>query len=244
MDTIIDDALRPLVVALQDLQTCRYVYLSALAILVWAYVLTFEEERRCMWGTRLRLLQALFYTNRYLPIAFQVFNVVGDANAANTSAAATQWTIAAAIVTYRVWALYQANRLVKTFIIVLWGVATCGVIVLSVISLLGHPFVSDLPFGLRVCYPAKPLELTWAPFLPPLIFDAVAFTLALCKLVQHNAFMSTLRDSQVNRQIYNVMARDSTLYFVVILATNLVNVLLEAPFARVGAYSLLRIQPC
>ncbi|KZV87841.1 hypothetical protein EXIGLDRAFT_697218 [Exidia glandulosa HHB12029] len=69
-------ALQPVIVGLDDLQSSKYVYGASLTILLWDYVLTFEEERNTIWAKRLSLLQILFYLNRYITIAYQLFNVI------------------------------------------------------------------------------------------------------------------------------------------------------------------------
>ncbi|KAH9887025.1 hypothetical protein C8Q73DRAFT_795048 [Cubamyces lactineus] len=47
-----------------------YLEIGCVGIIIYEYMLTFEMERRVIWGRRLTLPGALFYLNRYLLLAF------------------------------------------------------------------------------------------------------------------------------------------------------------------------------
>ncbi|KZV90330.1 hypothetical protein EXIGLDRAFT_837862 [Exidia glandulosa HHB12029] len=241
-------ALSELAVGLGDLQISKYIYGSALTILAWEWCLTVEQERQTFWRRRANLLPVLFYLNRYATIAFTLFNVIsfhlpphlltdavreGWLHISLSAQAAAQWFVSSAIVTYRVQALYQSNRVIKIGIVVAWALANVSVLVLTIVSLLPDKVVADLPFGLKACHSNVHLPLIFTPFLPGLVYDMLAFALAVWKLFSHASSTSrALPQSSTNRRVYSVMAFDSALYFVVMWAATLVNVCLQLPFSR------------
>ncbi|KZV87621.1 hypothetical protein EXIGLDRAFT_752146 [Exidia glandulosa HHB12029] len=239
-NTSLESELAPIMVGIQDLQSTKYVWVSALAILLYEYLITFEDERRWVWGRRVGGLQILFYLNRYLPIVWQIVNVVcfslpGRFLTDQVSTAwllifvqigmASQWSVAGLIVTYRVWALYQNSRVVKLGIVMAWVCANIGMIVFAVVSLSPDEVVAELApsiIGRKICHGTKPLPLVILPALPTLIFDLIAFCLALWKLAQHSLLLRKLLgkgDGGVNTRVYHAMALDTTMYFVVMLAS-------------------------
>ncbi|KZV99381.1 hypothetical protein EXIGLDRAFT_234341 [Exidia glandulosa HHB12029] len=225
-------ALQALVTGLQDGRICNYVAISGLTILVWDYLCTVDQERECMWGKRLGLLQCLFYANRYLPIAYQIVNVICFNLPARylTDAVSTGWlevflqiqvisqySIAAAIVAYRIWALYQTNRVVRIGIVCAWLASTVGITTLLIVSVVPDKVVAELPFGLRGCHGVVALPLLYTAAMPSLLFDSLAFVLALWKLLKQQSFISSMRGrtTNANALVYEVMLLDTTLYFVV-----------------------------
>ncbi|KZV90696.1 hypothetical protein EXIGLDRAFT_720135 [Exidia glandulosa HHB12029] len=236
----IENELSPIFVGMRDNQTTKYVWVSALAILLYEYALTFEDERRWIWGRRFGGLQALFYLNRYLPIIYQIINIVcfslpGSSLTDTLCTAwllifvqiemATQWSVAGLIVTYRVWALYQNTRAVKVGIAVAWVSANVAMVILAVISLTPDHVVAELAPGIigrRICHGTEPLPLVILPALPTLLFDLLAFGLALWKLAQHSLLLRRLLgrgDAGIHTRVYRAMALDTTMYFVVMLAS-------------------------
>ncbi|KAH7104841.1 hypothetical protein BKA62DRAFT_426936 [Auriculariales sp. MPI-PUGE-AT-0066] len=55
----------------------RYTALSAIALLVYDYILTVSDEIRFVWRTRMGWPDLLFFMNRYLPIIALCFNATG-----------------------------------------------------------------------------------------------------------------------------------------------------------------------
>ncbi|KZV98252.1 hypothetical protein EXIGLDRAFT_763737 [Exidia glandulosa HHB12029] len=253
------DAFRAVVAGLaqglQDLQLTKYIYGSALTILVWDWCLTFEDERETIWRKRTNLLQVLYYLNRYGTFVFTVFNVISvnlpsrlvtDARYILTSHScegwlhvslsaqtAAQWLVTSAIVTYRVRALYQSNRMMKVGIVVVWALTNIGIIVLTIVNLIPDKIVAELPFGLRACHSIVDVPLIFTPFLPGLAYDILAFSLALWKIYDHASTTSTAsRNTGAGRSVYSLMAFDSALYFVIMSAATLVNIFIQLPFTR------------
>ncbi|KZV90333.1 hypothetical protein EXIGLDRAFT_770901 [Exidia glandulosa HHB12029] len=258
-------AIAPLIVGLGDLQISKYIFCSALTILLWDWCLTVEDERQTIWKRRVNLLQALFYLNRYGAILMTAFNVAsfllpphlltdatqeqrylarpdyetavsdGWLHISLSAQIAAQWLCASAIVTYRVRALFQSNRLINIGIVVAWAMANTGVITLATLALLPDKVVAELPFGLKVCHSTVDIPLIWTPFIPALVFDMLAFGLAVWKLFNHASSTSRLGvmgGSKSNANIYKVMAFDSAMYFIVMWAATFVNVFIQLPITR------------
>ncbi|KZW01158.1 hypothetical protein EXIGLDRAFT_761166 [Exidia glandulosa HHB12029] len=59
MSTELETLLAPIFQGIQDLQTTKYVWVSALAILVFDCIIKFEDERRWIWSRKLSGLQVL-----------------------------------------------------------------------------------------------------------------------------------------------------------------------------------------
>ncbi|KZV81386.1 hypothetical protein EXIGLDRAFT_779739 [Exidia glandulosa HHB12029] len=109
-------------------------------------------------------------------------------------------------------------------------------IALSVVGLLPDKVVAELPFGitLKACVSIKDIPLIFSPFIPVLAFDVTAFALAVWRLLEHSSTVSRflIRPADYGQRVYSVMAIDSLLYFVVMWATTLVDLLLQLPFSR------------
>jgi|SRR6188768_4509974 len=62
-------------------QAWHYTAFAAITVLVWDYLLTFNDELNFFWRGRKSWPAALFFLNRYLPILAMGFNAVGTSSA-------------------------------------------------------------------------------------------------------------------------------------------------------------------
>ncbi|KAH7096761.1 hypothetical protein BKA62DRAFT_718626 [Auriculariales sp. MPI-PUGE-AT-0066] len=215
---------------------------AALALIVYDYILTFDEERQYVWGRRLSVLQILFFLNRYPPVAFQLANLVlfhlppsaltdqlqvlcqSFQLGAIPAQVEIQWSVAAAIVGHRLMALYADNVRVKVLIFVVWFAAVVALMIINIIILPKHGAkASGLPFGMHLCHPTTQSLNAWIPSTPAVTFDLFAFLLALFKLIQHRRAATRMHTAAgASVRIYDSMAIGSTLYFLVILTGHIV----------------------
>ncbi|KZV87611.1 hypothetical protein EXIGLDRAFT_773468 [Exidia glandulosa HHB12029] len=94
--------------------------------------------------------------------------------------------------------------------------------------------VADFPgLTFKACHGTKTsLRLFFLPTLPGLLFDTLVSVLGLWKLLHQAVF---LRNTYaVNRNVYQVMTTDASLYFVVMLAVVVVDMIMQTSAARIS----------
>ncbi|KAJ7101344.1 hypothetical protein B0H15DRAFT_796166 [Mycena belliarum] len=201
------------------------------ALLFYDYFLTLEWEVSRYWGSRLTVPNALFYLNRYatllgtIPVVIQYFWMAAPTpNKLEYFAVATQ-TLIGIMLIIRTYALYDRDRRVLAFMICV----SAGVIAVGVWSVLGAPDadpgekIDVLPFSLG-CATSVPfsqrigLAAAWAGMG---VFDCTIFFLTVYRA------LSKTRAHGID--LFNVLLRDGSIYFGVIVLSNLSNILTFIP---------------
>jgi len=221
----------------KDLQSVHYTYylwLISFTILYYDYFLTLSWEVDRVWKTSgLSWATAFFYFNRYvcllghIPVIFEYFwstsnprkhEICHDLHNFHQFLAVAIQVVVACMLVMRVYALYGGSRFVLFLYIFVIAVAS----IITAWSLaVGYRIEPqrdvDLPVG---CGPnmthffAVRCAIAWGSML---VFDIIAFSMTVYKSVKLPRLKGT--------NLVSILFRDGAIYFGVIAASNLANIL-------------------
>lgn len=231
----------------------RQLGVSAAALYVWDFVLTFHDEVNILWGTRWTTSRILFFINRYFGLAAIIASTFFDVHTNPVAAichAFTNFDIIGLVLVSnieiillrRLFALYDHKRVVVIPMVVLYIIYACstmGIAIAMSIYAQANEFVF---FG--VCDEAIP---SWfIPFWAPIMaFDFVIMVLAGFKSVQHYCRVPNKKWS--GARFMKTLARDSFVYFACnffnYLAITFVFHLAPPEFFQLGASWTIVIPP-
>ncbi|KAJ7050358.1 hypothetical protein C8F01DRAFT_1264234 [Mycena amicta] len=238
---------------LGDIQTIRFAQLASSAIIIFDHAITLDEEVELIWKSSWSMGKVLFIINRYYTLIsvcvnnyalfspslsdsvsiHQVLALPSPPDSQSYSCLAffrwQGWTgliafmIAEVILQMRLYALYYLNKKVLALMLSLFVLcsATSAAImgtVLNGISSTAHP-IPDVTF----CRPNNVPHYFFAFWLPVLLFESLLCVLALYRGFQ--TFRASVSLYQSGRHLVAILIRDSVLYFLVMFATYLTNLL-------------------
>jgi hypothetical protein len=134
--------------------------------------------------------------------------------------------IAEVILQMRLYALYLLNKKVLAFMIVGFLASSgCAAVILGTV-LSRVTATSELIPGKRFCIPLGISPYFYTFWIPILVFECFLGTLALIRGIQTTRFDHGV--FHFGRDLVNILIRDSVLYFLVIFATYLTNLVVWA----------------
>ncbi|KAJ8508721.1 hypothetical protein ONZ45_g9042 [Pleurotus djamor] len=183
--------------AVRDIETTRYAQLASSMIMIYDHAITFGDEVDLIW-------------NRYYGLASVIMNNYGFFSPHLTDE-------------MRLYALYFLNKkvlavMVSSFII---STALSAVVMGTILS--GITAHAHAVPGVLFCLPNKVGDHFFLFWIPVLCFESLLVGLALFR-----GFQAILSDGSLfrsGRALVNVLIRDSVLYFLVMFATYLTNML-------------------
>ncbi|KAJ7723490.1 hypothetical protein DFH07DRAFT_946507, partial [Mycena maculata] len=212
-------------------------YLSAVSftILFYEYLFTLDWETSRYWGTKINWPTGLFFANRYgtllgnIPIVFQSFwNTPGTPNKIRVCAVLNTYhqffiivmqTIGGVMLILRTYALYERNNRILILMVTV-SAAIVGVVVWS--TLASGKAASNTPA--LPLYIGCTYEITHAQSVGLVIawaslggFDCMIFILTLYRALSRRHL------SRLN--LVTVLIRDGSIYFAVMVVSNLSNIL-------------------
>ncbi|TFY52196.1 hypothetical protein EVG20_g10661 [Dentipellis fragilis] len=224
----------------RELQVNYYLSLIYFTILYYDYLVTFSAEVEYFWlqPRRLNWPSALFFVNRYgallghIPFVIEVFiypiicvplgarQFCSGVHKYHQPYAALLQLVVVALCVIRVSAMYNHNRLVLGYLIILiigCAILSCWVIFAGVhkdpLVLLGHGAAGCNP--LHSQSQSTRLAIAWSGLL---MFDCSVFILTVAKAFQIGR--------QYPGSLIHVLLRDGTLYFAMLFFANLSNILM------------------
>lgn len=209
-----------------DILLVRYATVVTLALLVYDYALTFDEEKRLVWPTRLSLPKVLFLLNRYLPFAGSVgliYVVVLDPFRANNMCRAgflafasilfVNYVIAELILYVRTYAIFGCTRPMLALIVVTLSVIY-GAGIHYTARFFSSVSVVNLPLQPSGCILTFSDQIEWVSFIALICSETFAVSLLVFK---------AFRISQST--IMRMMIRDGVAYYIFILCTSIANLI-------------------
>ncbi|KAJ8088591.1 hypothetical protein PM082_013834 [Marasmius tenuissimus] len=142
------------------------------------------------------------------------------------------------ILILRLWAIYKRKHIVLWPLLLLW--AACGAASVTVLVMQSDGARgSNVPFpGINVCILTAKLNILWAYWVPFVVFEVVAFCLSAYKtFVHYQASQEYKLAGFRSVSLLMVMFRDSTFYFIIMLAVVLTNALVFR-FGTPGLYDI------
>ncbi|KZT37677.1 hypothetical protein SISSUDRAFT_826443 [Sistotremastrum suecicum HHB10207 ss-3] len=182
-----------------------------------------------MWITKWSIPKVLFVLNRYLASPMLIFNAIA-ASLRFLSAPFcvfylrwltwtiwTQQTVVEAILLCRLWALYQGNKRTMIPLIVLYATGVVAVLVLTLIDYIGESVTIVDAQGLPGCYAASVPKIIAGYWITPVIIEFVMFIMTIIKTFRWISWGGGAPPTLI------LLARDSAIYFAVILVLLLAN---------------------
>jgi len=217
---------------LKSLNADYYLSLVSFSILLYDYCLTFVAEVERCWMGKLNWGTGFFYLNRYLtlfghvPIMMEVFWSTSNPNKVEIChhlqsfhqflAIAIQIVVASMLI-MRIYALYEQSRKVLAFYIFV----ALTIVIGGLWAMLGggneKPRAVQIHVGCGANLSRKKAVRLGACWAGMLLFDSLVFCMTLYKSVV------LPRPNGVN--ILDILFRDGVIYFGVIMASNLANIL-------------------
>ncbi|GBE77637.1 predicted protein [Sparassis crispa] len=204
-----------------NLTTTGRIWYISMVLLLYDYCLTLCDEVHHVWRSRSLRGRLIFFTNRYWPIAFMVFDSVvlrvfqtSDTGVMVNCHFFFQWAVYSPIpssislgiiLISKLHAMYGCNR---TLLAVM-----CTLLVVEIVATAAAGGIAA--YKMRAvtvaahtgCFPGNDYAYDWSFWVPPLGFEAFLFALALWKVVQE------VRDDMQTSRLMVVLLRDSIFYF-------------------------------
>ncbi|KAJ7746155.1 hypothetical protein DFH07DRAFT_832914 [Mycena maculata] len=208
----------------------RYIFLSALVILVYDHILSFPSEVEIIWSSKLRPTSYWFLAVRYLSLVcsatFAVFyftdlgpEVCSKVERVLEALLLLQEGLVELTLALRVFAMYGFNVWVLTAMFIV-GNAAAALGLWTEISL-GDP-QEFAPPGFTGCHTALPKAVairSAAAWEAQLLLDILVFGLTLRRAFVERSVIALVQGSLIER-----MARDGAMYFGIIVLANVANV--------------------
>ncbi|KAJ7624243.1 hypothetical protein DFH06DRAFT_1230052 [Mycena polygramma] len=230
-----------------EINSNYYFNLISFTLLYYEFFITFGAEVSRFWGLPATAINVLFFLNRYgmlfgtIPVVFQYFwttestphklVICGYLHSYHEYFAVVTQIIIGVMLILRTYALYERNRRVLALMVVI----SAGVIAVGAWSVIAGPGGKDgdevpplnIYIGCSVAIPtssAVGLAAAWAGMG---CFDITIFLLTLYRALS--------RQRARGLDLVTVLLRDGSIYFGVIVAANLANILtfvLAGPYTR------------
>ncbi|KAK6966310.1 hypothetical protein R3P38DRAFT_3155561 [Favolaschia claudopus] len=235
-----------------DLSSSHFLGAISFALLFYDYLLTLDLEISRYWGSRFSWPTVLFFINRYgallgnVPVIVQKFWSAPESSALSPHKLTTkehlelyhQWFVITTqiligvMLIFRTYALYERNRTILILMLLVGAgvVAACiwGTIFSGKVRVVLGPG-SEMPVHLGCTYTiidsqTVDLIVAWASMA---IFDSLIFFLTLYKALSQRYLVGV--------QLLHVLLRDGSIYFGVVVVSNLCNIMtfiFGGPFTR------------
>ncbi|TFK22814.1 hypothetical protein FA15DRAFT_757739 [Coprinopsis marcescibilis] len=219
--------------------TSLYIQSASFAMLAYDYVghevLTFSDEVEHIWSYRPSVVSLLFAVNRYgNPLQFfAIFFMFNDPRWSREvcqrhslfkgASSIALIGVTTLLMILRVWALYRNSRLVLAFMLFL---LSCQIALSAAGLNTGFPVIlSNVP--IHGCIHTSRSVLFSAIWICPVITDAVAFVLMLCRKKDYRmARPVSISGVKGSLSLSDTIFRDGTMYFLAVLVSNLTNALI------------------
>ncbi|GLB38914.1 hypothetical protein LshimejAT787_0600760 [Lyophyllum shimeji] len=239
--------------AIHDIQAIRYSHIASGTIILYDHLVTLDDEVELIWKSSWSWGKGLFILNRYYAMISVIVNTYGLFSSRLTNAYSMEdclranllrgfltscfrffhwqgWTgliacmIAEVILQMRLYAMYSLNKKVLAVMGGCFIVATAASAfvlgsVLSKITATAFPLTPNLIF----CVPSNISHQFFVFWIPMLAFETLMCGLALYK--GYETFRTSGSRFRTGRYLVGILIRDSVLYFLVMFATYLTNLL-------------------
>jgi len=221
--------------ALSNIQSIRYSESSS-TLIVWDHLMTIDKEIELIWNAPWSPGKCLFIANRYYSLIIVIFNNYALFTPHLNDSFCLKWyhwqgwtglamcMTAEVILQLRVVALYYTNKKVLLFMLATFLAASAAAAtimgkVLATMTSRSH----DIP-GFPFCVAYDVSDHFYAFWIPIIFFETFLCALALYRGWQNYHIRSRTHFS--GERIFEILVRDSIMYFLVIFATYLVNLIL------------------
>lgn len=224
-----------IITAVKNIQRSRCAELASSAIIVWEHLITLDQEFELIWKANWSAGKCLFLINRYYGLFMVIFNNYGTFATTITNEFCLRWfhwqgwtaliacVIAEVILQIRLYALYYLNRGILLFMVICFMVSTAASAMIMGIILSRITARVDLIPGMTFCGSLDFPSYIFSFWIPMIAFESLLCGMALYRGLQ--PVLSDRSESRSGGHILDILVRDSIIYFLVIFATYLTNML-------------------
>ncbi|KAH8088966.1 hypothetical protein BXZ70DRAFT_1011474 [Cristinia sonorae] len=220
-----------IIAAASAIFTVRYAELGASSIVVYEHLMTLDDEINLIWRSRWSIGKCLFLLNRYSVLSVVIFNnfVLFSPNitdeALNGLTGKVQLGLSPSrLQSLRVYAMYAGNTAV---LILMASTFLAGFItstVLMITAMIKYKAISHPAPDILFCLPVDLPRDFYAFWIPILLSETVLCVLALwCGVQNYLQLRGVQRSAQ---SLIRILIRDSVIYFMVIFAVYLCNLII------------------
>ncbi|KAH8102206.1 hypothetical protein BXZ70DRAFT_60083 [Cristinia sonorae] len=217
-------------------------HVSAAALLVYDIFLTLDDEVRYIWPSKISLVKLLYFATRYLAILDRVAGLYHQfqANVSNSQCKMTyivgSWAvvvgivIAESILMLRTWVIWGRSTKIALLLIVLFGGAILGVVVIDALFLKTLTFKTFPDPSIPSCVLSGASPTIGATFIILIAVETLVLILTLIKGIERFRVTGTAR----TRGLIFVLYRDGILFYVYLLGISVLNFILtlNLPYYR------------
>jgi len=219
------DVVQELQTTAEHIMVVRYTSVATLALLIYEYAVTFDEEVRLIWPSRLSLGKTLFLLSRYLPFPTIILNfsvsvllVNGQRICRHVATAAAMFEciilfLAEAIMFMRVYAIWDCRASIRIILSCAMALAMFGAFYADARFIGATTTVEGLKYS-SGCLIIFPNRIIWVGMVVIMMCEFISLTLTCIRRFSGSLSLSTLS---------KVMYQDGVAYFVCVFLTSTVN---------------------
>ncbi|KDR72731.1 hypothetical protein GALMADRAFT_252945 [Galerina marginata CBS 339.88] len=224
---------------------------AAAALYLWDYLLTVGMEIELVWTSRWNVIKVLFLVQRYLPLLDTcILTLYRDLQPGRTGNGCTViematgfmyvggYVVAEALLTFRVWALWERSRTLAFILPVAFAVCWAPAFVVM------YYFQQSLRFspapipGVPGCFVIAASEILKWCWVSLIIWNAFTLFLMLIPGMRH--YRSQLHSSL----LYSVVYRDGTFYFFFLFVLSIINIVLTVTVVPTKRFFISSLERC
>ncbi|KIK71467.1 hypothetical protein GYMLUDRAFT_33643 [Collybiopsis luxurians FD-317 M1] len=212
--------------SLEGAEIARIVTIACLALLVYKWLITLDQEIEYFWTGKWTLSRILFFLNRYVPPLVTLFGLILF-SALNPSrqvcTSGIQFVFFADMITLgivqamlisRVWYLFPHDKIIQYGIIVLWIFSMAFSLAYTGVAAKGLNLLLDdsiFALGTVGCRAARPANF-WRMFIPGLVLHTILYVLTAYRALRNRR---VLQEAPVLKRLL----RDGGLFFFVVFVS-------------------------
>ncbi|KAF9568281.1 hypothetical protein CPC08DRAFT_746464 [Agrocybe pediades] len=216
----------------QSIYDQRYAHLTAEVIILYEYLITFDQEVDLIWTERWSFVKILFLMNRYYGLAALIFDNYGTFSHSIDLKVSRQYTIwegmtdifvnliAQGFSQLRIYALYPDNRLILGIMLTFFLSSFAASAVLMWLAVTGIELAVVQIIG-QHCVATKALSFGQTVWIPIFVFEGFLCALVVMSGCRTRKPFELLSFQKGCQRLADVLFRDSIIYFAAIAATHL-----------------------
>jgi len=216
---------REIIASLEGAEVAKVVNIAFLALTVYEWLITLDQEIEYFWTGKWTLSRLLFFFNRYIPAFIVMFSLL-LMSIPNPSTEfcipAVQFSFFATIIALgivqamliiRVWYLFLSQKFVQYGIMVLWAISMVVSLTYTGIAATHLDLLNGSNFALDSsgCRVARPVNF-WRIFFPSLILHTILYVLTALRALRNRR---VLKEAPVLKRLL----RDGGLFFFVVFVS-------------------------
>ncbi|KAJ4471715.1 hypothetical protein C8J55DRAFT_520787 [Lentinula edodes] len=219
------DLLKAIIASLEGSEIARIVNIACLALSVYEWLITLDQEIEYFWTGKWTISRILFFLNRYIPpflvmlglIEFSIPNpsdefCISAIRFSFVSSILALGTIQAMLI-LRIWYLFPHNKFIQYGMVILWVFSVAISLAYTSVAAMGLrlPNTSLFMQGAPGCRVARPVKF-WRMFMPSLGLHTILYIMTAVRALRNRRI---LKDAPVLKRLL----RDGGLFFFVVFVS-------------------------